>query len=181
MASARNGRWVALKIAVAAAIDTEACRELSVLQKLEEAGVKYIVKLLDLFVHQGPGLRFTSCTTNIHLHPEIILRVTRQLLEALAGMHRAGYAHRGSCLCPLGLFPRQEDMLKVILADISGANVAFTARGLERLSEEEMFEVIGAPKTAELVRSGRRTRPPGRIFRLAGARKDIYGEIRLQG
>lgn len=40
----------------------------------------------------------------------------------------------------------------MVLTDISGANLVFTAHNLQKLSAEEMFEVIGAPITEQLAR-----------------------------
>lgn len=57
--------------------------------------------------------------------------------------------HTEVCLLLPG-WPRV--MLKVVFADISGGNVAFTTRALDGLSLEDMFKVIGAPKTQKLAR-----------------------------
>lgn len=89
------------------------------------------------------------------LEDTIILRITRQLLETLAAMHNAGYAHGG--MSP-SQFPGQSrkhphrNPNPSPASDISGANMAFTARGLRNLSVASLFEVIGAPATENLVR-----------------------------
>ncbi|KAK3305126.1 kinase-like domain-containing protein [Chaetomium strumarium] len=151
-------RWVSLKIVTATS--TESSRELTVLRKLKDAGVGHVVQLLDSFVHQGPDgthayLVFELLGPTVdhvvsdyrddeepdeegHLKPATILKITGQLLRALAAMHRAGYAHG------------------VIQAYISGANLVFTAHKLRKLSAKEMFEVIGAPVTEQLVRCDRK-------------------------
>jgi serine/threonine-protein kinase SRPK3 len=79
----------------------------------------YIVKLLDDFIHQGPNgthqcLVFELLGPTINfivaaiydpggspdggdsLEPEDILRLSKQLLQALAFIHKAGYAHGGT-------------------------------------------------------------------------------------
>ena len=43
-------------------------------------------------------------------------------------------------------------MAQLTCADLSGRNVAFTSKGLSELTEEELFELIGPPKTEELRR-----------------------------
>jgi serine/threonine-protein kinase SRPK3 len=80
---------------------------------------QFIVQLLDDFIHQGPngthqclvfellGPTLNSVLADIYepgrsdeddntLEPETILRLSEQLLEALALIHEAGYAHGGT-------------------------------------------------------------------------------------
>ena len=77
----------------------------------------YIVQLLDHFSHTGPngthdclvfellGPTVDAITQQIYevgdvLDPEIILRVSEQLLRGIKFMHDAGYAHGGTlCRC----------------------------------------------------------------------------------
>ncbi|KAK3291263.1 kinase-like domain-containing protein [Chaetomium fimeti] len=151
-------RWVSLKIAIATS--TESSRELAVLKRLKDARVGHVVELLDSFVHQGPNGRHACLVFDLlgptldhvisdyrddedpdeedYLKPATILKITGQLLQALAAMHGAGYAHR----------------------DISGANLAFTAHKLRKLSAKKMFDVIGAPVTEQLVRCDRKPLHP---------------------
>ena len=104
-------RWVSLKITTAT--DTESSGELALHQKLRQAGAADgVVQLLDSFVHEGPngehqclvfellGPTVESVVHDYHeggdsLEAETVLKVTRQLLQALAALHRTGYAHGG--------------------------------------------------------------------------------------
>jgi serine/threonine-protein kinase SRPK3 len=75
-------------------------------------GSQYIVKLLDDFCHVGPngchqclvfellGPSISTVIQDYHkigerLEPEIILKMSTQLLQAIAFLHRVGYAHGG--------------------------------------------------------------------------------------
>lgn len=75
-------------------------------------GSKYIVQLLDEFLHQGPNgshqcLVFELlgpsvdaviadyCQAGDCLEPKTILRMSEQLLQAIAFVHGVGYAHGG--------------------------------------------------------------------------------------
>lgn len=86
---------------------------MSALQGTEASG--YIVKLLDAFIHQGPngthlclvlellGPSLHKIMVNIAGNdpdigepleqPQTILKVTKQLLQAVASLHKAGYMH----------------------------------------------------------------------------------------
>lgn len=107
----RLKKWVSLKITIA---DTPTpSRELQILQRLrQKRATRYIVQLLDYFIHQGPNgyhqclvfeLLGPSVDTVVadyhiggdHLEAPTILRITRQLLQAIASIHVAGYAHGG--------------------------------------------------------------------------------------
>ncbi|KAK4154909.1 kinase-like domain-containing protein [Chaetomidium leptoderma] len=138
--------WVALKIITA---DTPTpSRELQTLQDLHQAHATHrTVQLLDSFVHEGDngshqclvfellGPTVGSVVADYHMSghrmgPATVMRITRQLLQGLVSLHRAGYAH----------------------GDISGFNLAFTARKAARLSTTAMLELLGAPKVDALVR-----------------------------
>jgi serine/threonine protein kinase len=113
----RLGRWVSLKITESEG--TEPSQELSIYQRLCKTDAAHrIVQLLDSFVHQGPNgehqcLVFELLGPTVdfvvadyygggdRLEDTTVLRVTRQLLQALAGIHRAGYAHGGLFLARL--------------------------------------------------------------------------------
>ena len=73
---------------------------------------KYIVELLDEFLHYGPNgthqclvfeLLGPSLETVLEysfydgesLEPEIVLKISQQLLQAIALIHEVGYAHGG--------------------------------------------------------------------------------------
>lgn len=114
--SLRLERWDSLKVATATS--SESSQELTVLKRLKDACVGHVVELLDSFVHQGPngthaclvfellGPTVDQVVSNYRdaeelgeeyrLEPETILKITGQLLQALAAMHAAGYAHGGS-------------------------------------------------------------------------------------
>jgi serine/threonine-protein kinase SRPK3 len=88
-------------------------RELQILQQLrQKRAAHYIVQLLDSFIHQGHngchqclvfellGPSVDAVVADYHmggdsLEASTILRITRQLLKAIASMHAAGYAHGG--------------------------------------------------------------------------------------
>lgn len=104
-------KWVSVKIMTADS--TCHSRELQTLQALQQKdAAKYIVRLFDSFVHQGPngnhqclvfellGPTVDTVVADYHfggdcLEPENLLRLTKQLLEAVASIHSAGYAHGG--------------------------------------------------------------------------------------
>ncbi|KAL2016795.1 hypothetical protein VTK56DRAFT_2964 [Thermocarpiscus australiensis] len=156
-------RWVSLKIVTADS--PEPSRELRVLQELHEArAAQRVVQLLDAFIHERPNGRHQCLVFELlgptvdfvandyHMggerpEPDTVLRITRQLLQALASIHRAGYVHGGLRALPL--------------ADISGGNVAFTARNLARLSAKSMLKIIGPPKFEKLVRLDGQPLAPG--------------------
>ena len=98
---------------IVAADSSERSRELGVIQSLQETRASNsIVKLLDSFIHQGPNgshecLVFELLGPTLdwvvadygmsedRLEPEIILEITKQLLRAVASLHKASYAHGG--------------------------------------------------------------------------------------
>jgi serine/threonine protein kinase len=89
----------------------EQSRDFPLLELLRQKRVsENIIKLLDSFSHQGPNgnhqcLVFELLGPTIdhvvadyarsedRLEPEVILKITRQLLRAVASMHKAGFAH----------------------------------------------------------------------------------------
>ena len=111
----RSEQWVSMKIVKAGR--TGQCRELFNLRALSEhakgnLGSKHIVQLLDDFRHEGPNgshlclvLELLGPTINItvddyhqvgeRLDAESIVKISTQLLEALAFLHEKGYAHGG--------------------------------------------------------------------------------------
>ncbi|KAH6839523.1 kinase-like domain-containing protein [Chaetomium sp. MPI-CAGE-AT-0009] len=149
-------RWVSLKIT--AAKDANVSRELTVHQKLRQArATNGVVQLLDSFVHKGPNgnhqclvfdllgpsvetVVLDYAETGEHLEAETIIRITRQFLQALSAMHRAGYAH----------------------GDFGLANMAFTTAQLATSPDPgELFDVIGRPETEKLVRLDGKPLAPG--------------------
>jgi serine/threonine-protein kinase SRPK3 len=93
--------------------NSEQSQELRVIQSLQEKQVSNsIVELFDSFTHQGPNgsheclvfeLLGPSLDTVVadygtlgdRLEPETILKITKQLLQAVASLHKACYAHGG--------------------------------------------------------------------------------------
>lgn len=119
----RREQWVSLKIVTADATTSQRSRELQSLQFLQEYGEgrpasKYIVSLLDDFIHQGPNgthqcLVFELLGPSVGkviddyrsfgdtLEMDIILRMSEQLLEAISFIHKAGMGHGGKSWSPL--------------------------------------------------------------------------------
>lgn len=125
----------------------------------------YIVQLLDSFTHQGPNgdhqcLVFELLGPSVdkvladydggndHLCPEIILRMSTQLLKAVKFIHSAGMCHGGKGISLLIVAP---DYTYFIL-DVSGRNIAFSCSHLLNTPEEELFDVIGLPEIEPLAR-----------------------------
>ncbi|KIX09757.1 uncharacterized protein Z518_00838 [Rhinocladiella mackenziei CBS 650.93] len=128
----RLEQWVSVKIANAER--TNRSRELQVLRALAQysnvnPGSEHIVQLLDDFLHEGPN-GCHQCLVFELLGPTCQHNVSTQMLEAVAFMHEAGYAH----------------------GDLSIKNLAFYNDRLSRLSEEELFEALGTPNPEELTR-----------------------------
>ncbi|KZF22461.1 kinase-like protein [Xylona heveae TC161] len=139
--------WVALKIHTAET--TLRSHELSTLQSMQQHGASpYIVRLLDSFDHIGPNgshqclvFELLGPSVNhiladyneegVRLEIETILKLTKQLLQAISFLHRQGYAH----------------------GDISGNNVVFTASELKYLSEEALCDIIGHPQLGSISRN----------------------------
>ena len=112
--------WVSIKIMRSDA--TDYCQDLHILSSLwESKGSKYFLRLFDSFDHRGPNgihkcLVFellgptvdfvlvdycdsydthNSYDTRDRLDPMTILNMTKQLLQGVAELHVAGYAHGG--------------------------------------------------------------------------------------
>ena len=112
----RLEKWVSVKITRAER--TNQSRELQILRALTQCssvspGSEHIVKLLDDFLHQGPNgchqclvFELLGPTVNVmvndayhfgeRLDTDTIIRVSTQILEAIAFMHEAGYVHGGT-------------------------------------------------------------------------------------
>ncbi|KAJ5935369.1 hypothetical protein N7466_004916 [Penicillium verhagenii] len=145
-------QWVALKIMTA---DSEASRELQNMRHLEREcpsnlSSVYIVQLLDAFTHEGPNgvhqclvlellgpsvnhvLRDYSdpCSPNDPLEPEIILRLSTQVIKAVRFIHSSGMCH----------------------GDVSDHNMAFTCTAILDATPEKLLEIIGSPEIEELAR-----------------------------
>jgi serine/threonine-protein kinase SRPK3 len=111
-------RWVAIKITIA---DRSTQRqELSNLYTTEQKAdgnpeTKYFTRILDEFVHEGPNgshlclvSELLGPTVNIiardyidvgeQLEPRTLLRISRQLIQGIAFLHDAGFAHGGKCI-----------------------------------------------------------------------------------
>ena len=116
-------QWVSIKIMDASS--TVNCQELALLRSLSthcnaDVSYKYIVQLLDEFLHQGPNgthqcLVFELLGPTVDkiidsyydptnfdpdpedaLEAEIILKISEQMLSAVAFIHEAGYSHGGT-------------------------------------------------------------------------------------
>lgn len=108
-------QWVSIKIMTADS--TQNSQELSTLRSLAthfEGDIcsKHIVQLFDEFLHQGPngvhqclvfellGPTLNAVASDYHtvgdtLEPETIIRLSKQLLQAIAFLHEVGYTHGG--------------------------------------------------------------------------------------
>lgn len=111
----RDQRWVSIKIKTAESSTNN--RELHNLQSLCQCaegnlGHNGIVQLLDHFIHQGPNGKHqclvfellgptvgevieTRVDMKDPIPPKMILRMSKQLLRAVAFIHRVGYVHGG--------------------------------------------------------------------------------------
>ena len=112
-------QWVSIKIMTADA--TSSSHELDILRSLAKRcngslSSKYIVQLLDDFLYQGPNgthqclvfeflgptldtitSDYSDCNDpDLRLEPETVLRLSEQLLNALAFVHKAGYGLGGT-------------------------------------------------------------------------------------
>jgi serine/threonine-protein kinase SRPK3 len=153
------------------------CKELRHLRSLSgrcqgNLASAYIIHLLDEFTHRGPngihqclvcellGPTLEAVLSEYSsfgdaLEPETILKLAKELLQAISFMHNAGYVHGGWYLCiPSILFyPWLTDV-----ADISSSNIAFGCSNLlselaeEDDDEEAIMRVLGTPEIVELAR-----------------------------
>ena len=103
--------WVSIKVKTAESLENS--RELDTLRALGGiASARYIVKLLDDFIHHGPNghhqcLVFELLGPSVNsivseyledgaqLDPDTSLKISTQLLQGIASIHTAGYAHGG--------------------------------------------------------------------------------------
>ncbi|KAI9651543.1 MAG: hypothetical protein M1829_002693 [Trizodia sp. TS-e1964] len=147
--------WVSIKIMTAES--TEGSRELASLRSLKEtAASNYIARRHDEFIHLGPNGRYQCLVFELlgpsvdsiasdyreagdQLDPEIILKIASLLLQAIAHIHGAGYAH----------------------GDISGSNLLFTCPKLAQLAPAALLAVIGPPEHEELARLDGHALAPG--------------------
>jgi len=110
-----------VSVKIAKAERTKQSRELQILRALAQysnknPGSEHIVRLLDDFLHEGPNgchqclvFELLGPTVNImvndahhfgeRLDTDVIIRISTQMLEAIAFMHEAGYAHGGIAAC----------------------------------------------------------------------------------
>ncbi|KAI1977099.1 hypothetical protein LOZ53_002123 [Ophidiomyces ophidiicola] len=146
----RLRRWVSIKIITAdSSQKSKELENLEILAKKSQSGLlkNYIVEVFDHFFHKGPNgnhlcivfeLLGPTISTVLQdysdggdrLDEDTILKLTKQLLIALAFIHKSGLVH----------------------GDISGRNIAFSCNRLSQLSEKDLFEVLGAPRVEDLVR-----------------------------
>lgn len=110
-------QWVSIKIMTADSTkDSQELKTLRSLAKYSQGDLcaKYVVQLLDDFLHQGPngchqclvfellGPTIDMVVSDYHtvgdtFEKEIILRLSEQLLQAATFLHEAGYVHGGTC------------------------------------------------------------------------------------
>ncbi|KAE8555628.1 hypothetical protein EYB25_000326 [Talaromyces marneffei] len=142
--------WVSLKIKTAdSSLESREHDCMQVLQKNCQGNLssKYIVQLLDFFLHHGPNgthqcLVFELLGPPVHkvlreyddsqerLETDIILRMSRQLLESIDFIHSVGIGH----------------------GDISSRNMVFSCNNLSTVTQEYLFQVLGAPVSEQLTR-----------------------------
>lgn len=126
-----------------------------------EASVPDVAKLFasfyDSFINEGPNghhlcivFEFLGPTLAVvlrnyreledegKLSANTVLKITRQLLQAVDHLHRLGYAHGGESIpfTASDAYPR---------VDVSDNNIAFTSKALSMLDEPELFDIIGTP------------------------------------
>ncbi|OAQ98866.1 hypothetical protein LLEC1_04690 [Akanthomyces lecanii] len=152
-------KWVALKICKA---DTDSLREVSTLRSLQNSpAANFVARLYDSFVHDGPNGSHLCIVTEFlgpSLHHIIAdyahddtLRLSRQLLQAIAALHEAGVAHGGITL-DRSIAKSENQSTNIHVLDVNASNIVFTVSRLASLSKEELFEIVGAPETAQLLR-----------------------------
>ncbi|KAJ3474308.1 hypothetical protein NLG97_g9902 [Lecanicillium saksenae] len=137
--------WVALKICRADITDP---RELAMLYALQQSSVaEYVAELYDHFIHTGPNGSHICIVTNVigpslenrvfkrgqdrkDLAMEEQLQLTAQLLQTVMDLHNAGFAH----------------------GDLSPGDVIFRVGKLQSLNRQQLFEFVGEPQVADLLR-----------------------------
>lgn len=145
-------------------------KELTTLQTLQQQPAShYVPKLIDVLVHEGPNGRHTCIVTEMlglsfdtvvadyqdggdQLSPDDILRLAKQVLQAIACIHKVGYAHGAKSQTT-----RRGDTLptKIRTVDISCANMVVTVSNLSLLSDDAFFDILGRPELADFLRKGR--------------------------
>lgn len=133
-------RWVSIKILTADA--TTHSHELGILRSLAKfckgaLSSRYLVRLLDGFSHQGPNgnhqcLVFELLGPTVDmvvsdysnyddreewLDPDIVLRISEQLLNAVTFIHEAGYAHEGTMSPEMVVAPATPNLFLFSTAD----------------------------------------------------------------
>ena len=171
-------RWVSIKVTVANSL--ESSKELKNIRSLIERtkanpASQSISQLLDAFIHHGPNgahqclvfellgptlttvLQFYS-EDNEELLTETVLKISKQLLRAIAMIHQAGFAHGGMFPVTICYLPTYSILLgcsfslDLRLVDLSISNVAFSSHRLSKMTEGELFKVIGTLITEKLAR-----------------------------
>ncbi|KIH86443.1 hypothetical protein SPBR_08349 [Sporothrix brasiliensis 5110] len=163
------GAWVALKIksARASANGTDQDSEIGALETLEkyycsiertqtQTQARSFVRVFDTFQHMGPNGVHTCIVTEVlgptladildeyrpdenTLPPDVVLRVSRQLLQGLNFTHHAGIAH----------------------GDVSPRNISFTWKNAQA-DDNDLFEMVGGePPTAAYDDDNNAARPAG--------------------
>ncbi|VUC28886.1 unnamed protein product, partial [Clonostachys rosea] len=135
-------------------------------QELRPSEPRFFAKILDYFHHQGPNGTHTCIVTELlgptisqvwnlrnplclkePLLPGSVLRASRQLLEGIKSVHKAGLCH----------------------ADISPDNVAFTCFQAQAGDEDQLLKILGEPVTVDY--QGVEPRPhncPSQLIKAAG-------------
>ena len=135
-----------MSVKIITADRTNQSRELHNLRALAEhskgsLGSEYIVQLLDDFLHEGPNgchqclvFELLGPTVNVlvgdyhedgeRLDTETLLKISTQLLQAVAFMHEAGYAHGG--IVDYSLFASQSKQLSMPRANFLQISVLET-------------------------------------------------------
>jgi serine/threonine protein kinase len=163
-----------LKIGIAKTCTLQ--REVSALQSLTHCGAsEFILNLLDVFTHHGPngshlcivtellGPSLETVVADYHcggdrLDSKDIIRVAKQILQAVAATHEAGYAHGGTqIIC----HDNDMELITYTCADISSANICFTASKLTLLPDSDILDVIGHPEPAKVARKDAALLEPG--------------------
>ncbi|KAH0364700.1 kinase-like protein, partial [Aureobasidium melanogenum] len=151
---------VALKITVAEASSPNN-RERRVLQALSESRSTlqsdrmHIMQLLDSFQHNGPN-GVHDCLVLELLGPSVASVVKKQCASDRLSGHVARKACKDLGLA-LAVLHRQE----IGHGDIHTGNLAFCVPGLDSLSEDELFEIYGVPKTGPVTRADGGSLRPG--------------------
>ncbi|OAA82324.1 Protein kinase-like domain protein [Akanthomyces lecanii RCEF 1005] len=138
---------VALKIHIAHESGSTSRREVTALEALHpnKDTSKLFPVLCDDFVHNGPNCAHRCIVMQVlgpslrlviesyydeRIDPEDLLRLARQVLEATATLHEAGFAHR----------------------DLDADNIVFSFRNMAKLSRKAFIKKLGKLETAELLR-----------------------------